>query len=418
MSKNNNLRTVVRFEIVRNLKKPSFWMAAILLPVLLVGYMFLAGMNGMGVGDALLEGANVEGLRLGLFDEAGLVQPREAEGESGLDQTRSFVEVGSREEGVEMVKAGEIDVFYFVPGDFAENPNVRIYAKTDRTDLFANYEGPIRAALAESAAARMATEDLVAVTGAYEVVTTNFTASGEADDVLGRMVVPIVALALFYILICMFGNRLMMATVEEKENRITEMLLVTVSPTTLVLGKIISLIALGLIQVAVLVLPMIIFYLYGGTQGILPADLNIAWDFWTICSSLLLLVLSYFLFTGLAVAIGALVPTAKELAPYASVFMILVIMPLFSLSSFMSAEPSALTYIMSYFPLSAPVALMMRNAFGVLPGWELGLGLGVLAASSALAVALAVWIFKRSAMDFTSRISVRALLAKGTRTKW
>lgn len=397
MENRNKLGTVVRFEIMRNLKKPSFWLAAILLPILLIGYVYIMGLNGANTEHAVTDNNDVSELRLGICDDAGIT------GDTGME------DIATKEQGVESTKAGELNVFYYIPADFTTAATIEIYTMTENTSLFTNYEQPIREALAVAATAHVAPEDVIILSSTYSVDTTNYTATGEEQDSLAKMIVPLAVLALFYVLICMFGNRLTMATVEEKENRITEIILTTLSPTTLIIGKIISLIALGLIQLAVLVIPVLLFYFYGGAQGLLPSDLMIDWSFWGVTGSLLLLVLSYFLFTGFAVAVGAFVPTAKELAPYASVFMLFVILPVMSVSSFM-VEPTLFTYALSYFPLTAPVALMLRNAFGTLPPHELILGLINLAVFSAVAIALAVYIFKRSAMDLNSKLSFKRLL--------
>lgn len=427
--KHSRLRIVIKFELMRNLKKPSFWLAAVAIPIFFIAYIFFAGLLGVNIEGTISADADLAGQKLGLFDESLITSPafldtqaapadNSAESDAVAAEAPKFEQFETKEQGIDAVKSGDINVFYFIPADFVENPAIEIYTQTDRSNLFSSYDQPIRDLLATSAATRIATADIIAITGSFTTTTTTYTPEGAEDNLMSRIIVPVIALALFFILVVMFGNRLTMSTVEEKENRITEMLLTSLSTTTLIMGKIISLIVLGLIQLAILIIPIIILYLYGNTQGILPEGITIDWSPWIVISSALLLVLSYFLFAGFSVAIGTIVPTAKELAPYASVLMILVIMPLFSITSFMSSQPDAFTYILSYFPLSAPMALMLRNAFGTLPAYELILGLLNLALFSFISIRLAVYLFKRSAMDFTSKLSLHAIVQRGPRTKW
>ena len=61
---------VIRFEIVRSLKKPSFWLAALLVPILLGFYIFIAAMSGYNAGEALEAGVDTSNMSLGIFDEA------------------------------------------------------------------------------------------------------------------------------------------------------------------------------------------------------------------------------------------------------------------------------------------------------------------------------------------------------------
>ena len=67
---------------------------------------------------------------------------------------------------------------------------------------------------------------------------------------------PAIALVCFYILMVVLGNRLTAAMVEEKENRISELLLTSIKPVNLIVGKIVSLMIVGLIQLFVLIIPI------------------------------------------------------------------------------------------------------------------------------------------------------------------
>lgn len=416
----SNVWNVVGFEIRRNLKKPTFWIAALLLPALLIGYIALAGAMGYSAGSAMEEGSDLSGMTLGVYDEAKYLNATEITDADGNTTELKIYE--SQEKGIEDVKSGELGVFYYVPADFAESLKVHVYSRPSTTSVFSSYDGPLRTLLATSAAANVDAVDYAVITNAIAVESTNFAADNadevvDPSEVISRMIVPGVGLVLFYILIVMFGNRLTTAMVEEKENRISEIILTSMSPKDLITGKIISLIALGLIQLAALVVPIIILYMFGATQGMIPEGITITWDAWTIISTVLLLLVSYFLFTALCITIGTLVPTAKDASSFASVIMILVILPLFFISSFMSETPSVITYVLSYFPPSAPIALMFRNVFGTLPTWELVLGVVEMIIVSALIIKLAVWIFKRSALEFTAKISLKSLLAR-PRNSW
>ena len=59
-------------------------------------------------------------------------------------------------------------------------------------------------------------------------------------------------------MIVLLGNQMLNSTLEEKENRVTEMILTTINPTNLLLGKVISLFAIGIVQIAVFALPMVV----------------------------------------------------------------------------------------------------------------------------------------------------------------
>ncbi len=416
--KNTNLKHIISFEVIRSLKKPTFWLAAILLPIALVGYIALAGLVGYNTGSVIESNSDSSDLRLGLYDAAAYLDAPTEDNYQIVNQDNEIQKLqsfDSEEQGTDAVKNDNLDVFYSIDPDFTSNLQVRIFTKNDQLSLFSDYQAPIQQLLASSAMSRIDPIDLSVTTGNIAIESINFSASNETVDPLervGTMVVPIIALVLFYILIVLFGNRLTTAMVEEKENRISEMILTSVKPQDLIIGKIVSLIILGFIQVAVLVVPIIIAAIFGYRNDLIPANLIINWNPWLVISSLLLLLLSYFLFAGLCVTISTLVPTAKDASSFSSVLMILVILPMFFINNFMTDQPSTIAYALSYFPPSAPIALLLRNAFGTLPIWELLLGLAVIAVSSYFVVRLAVFIFKRSAIEFSSKVSLSALLNK------
>lgn len=60
-----------------------------------------------------------------------------------------------------------------------------------------------------------------------------------------------------------------------------------------------------------------------------------------------------------------------------------------------------MTYALSYFPLSAPIAMMLRNAFGMLPWYEFMIGIIEIGAFSAITIYLATKSFQKNAINFS-----------------
>ena len=65
-----NLLNVIRFEVVRSLKKPSFWLAALLVPVLFTAYIFVCAMVGYNTSNSIESGSAVSGLKLAVVDKS------------------------------------------------------------------------------------------------------------------------------------------------------------------------------------------------------------------------------------------------------------------------------------------------------------------------------------------------------------
>jgi ABC-2 type transport system permease protein len=118
----------------------------------------------------------------------------------------------------------------------------------------------------------------------------------------------------------------------------------------------------------------------------------------------------------MSVFVGVISPTAKDANSYSGFMIIMVILPIFFINAFMG-EPSALTYFLSYFPPSAPIAIMLRAVFGNLQAWEVWVALAEIAIIGALVVKLDSHIFRKNAIEFTSKINFKNLLSK-PRKSW
>ena len=229
-----------------------------------------------------------------------------------------------------------------------------------------------------------------------------------------EMIVPGFFLVLFYLLIAFFGNQMLTSTIEEKENRTVEMLLTTVQAKTLIVGKIWALITLSLIQGMIIVLPVLVGYFLFGHQLHLPNfDLSqIVFDPTRIAVAIALFGASFMMLTGLLVTVGAMMPTAKEASSWVGLVMILLFGPLYGGSVFISYPESTFSMAMSYFPLTAPIPLMIRNTVGNLSLIEALIGVAVLVVSAVLIMMLAVRVFRYGAMSYDSKLSLSALRMK------
>jgi ABC-2 type transport system permease protein len=203
------------------------------------------------------------------------------------------------------------------------------------------------------------------------------------------------------------------STTEEKENRVIEMLLTTVKAKTLIIGKIISLIVLALLQVITILVPLVTIYLLFGSQLSLPnVDLtNLPLDPLRIAIGAMIFGASFMLFTGLLVAIGAAMPTAKEASGFFGIIMMFIFGPLYAFTLFISAPHSTIVSFLSYFPLTAPIPLMLRNAVGNLSLPEALLGIAILVASASVVLAVAIRLFRFGALEYSKRLSLKTLFA-------
>ena len=210
----------------------------------------------------------------------------------------------------------------------------------------------------------------------------------------------IIALAfgmIFYTTALTFGTTIAQSVVEEKQTRIIEILLASVSARTMLAGKILgnSILALGTV-VAILALASVGMLATG--QDLLLGELGASLIWFGI-----LFAFGFVLLAAMYAAAAALVSRQEDIGSVTSPVMMLVMIPFFLIILF-NDNPQALA-IMSYIPFSAPNAMPMRLYLGIAEWWEPIVSLGILVVT----IAVVIWI--------GSRIYSNSILRTGVRVK-
>ncbi len=400
----HNLGTVFRFEVARTLKKKSFWIVSLLFPI---GIGAIAGViyfSNKATSDASKDTAKQQ-FSFMVLDESHELSPVVVKALKGKT-------VASESEGIDSVKSGQIDAFFYYPKNVASE-RIEVYGKD--VGLFDNgrYESVAKALLSQSVAATVSPNISAVLADKVGVSSTTYK-DGKTYDGFREMIAPAVFLVLFYIMIATFGNQMLSATTEEKENRVIEMILTTIEARALIVGKIFSLIVLGFIQMVVVLTPVLIGYVLLHNKLDLPAlDLaHLVFNWPRIGIGFLIFAVSFIMFTGLLVAIGAAAPTAKEAGGFFGVVMILIFGPLYAVTLFVSSPNAPIVQFLSYFPFTAPIPLLLRNAVGNLEYWQAGLALVILIGTTIIVMALGIRAFRYGALEYSRRLTLKEILGR------
>lgn len=379
---------VTKFEIVRQLKKPSFWIATLMIP-LLIGFVFLISFFA-GADNADTTAHLSEDTIVAITDDAGV-----------LPKDNPFNLYATQEDGIEAVKKGDADLFFYIPADFAENKKAEFYHISEGLEIF-NFDGnALKQILSQYARMKINPVDAMVIAGEFEINDNKLTTTGESSNALGKAIIPFAILAVYFIFMVMFGSRLLMTVVEEKENRISEMILTTVSAKHLIVGKIISMLTLGFIQILALVIPVLILLFINRDNAMVSSIVSIIEiSPESIVANVVLFLFSILLFAGLNTMVGVLVPTARDASQYIGPVVVGSVFPLYFMQLFMATEPSFLVHFLTYFPPSAPVALMLRSAFGTLNPVELIIGLAEIVICSIIVLKITITLFQKNAINF------------------
>ncbi|MBA3970959.1 MAG: ABC transporter permease [Bacteroidetes bacterium] len=259
------------------------------------------------------------------------------------------------------------------------------------------------------------------------------------------MGIGLVAAILIYIFIFMYGVQVMRGVMEEKTSRIVEVILSSVKPFQLMMGKIIGVALVGLTQFLLWVI--LSTTLYGIASATLlrnvdmqqiqqkekifkigenldydkmgkneePNEIAQIWnDFKSVdMVSITLCFLFYFLagylmYSALFAAIGSAVDSEAE----TNQFMLPITIPLifsFGIAQMVMQDPNgAMAFWFSIIPLTSPVVMMVRLPFGV-PGWEIALSMTLLVAGFFFTTWLAAKIYRTGILLYGKKISWKEL---------
>lgn len=200
-----------------------------------------------------------------------------------------------------------------------------------------------------------------------------------------------------------FGTTIAQSVVEEKQTRIVEILLATVSARSILAGKILgnSILALGQV-VAIAALTSVGMLATG--QDLLLGELGTALIWFAI-----LFAFGFVLLASLYAALASLVSRQEDVASAVSPVMWLVMIPYIAIIIF-NTNVKVLA-IMSYIPFSAPVGMPMRLYLGIAEWWEPIVSLGILCAATAVVWWFGARIYERSILRTGAKVKLKDALA-------
>jgi len=398
------LRDVVGFEVRRTLTKKRFWLATLLVPGLLVVVFAISFASGSS-SDAATQAQSTKHFAFEYTDPAHVIDPALAKAAGG-------VVVASADQGLAHVKSGTVPAFFAYPADPTKQA-IEVYGIND--GIFGNgkYATAATSLLKASATEKIGSPQLSGIIQGAATTRTITFENGQVAGGIESVIPPMLYLVLLYIVIILMGNQMLSATVEEKENRVTEMILTTIKAKTLLVGKVVSLFAIGFVQMLVFAIPIAIAYTFFRAKLNIPnVDLSsLQFQAGPMIIGGLLLIGSFALFTATLVAIGAAMPTVKDAAPFFTGVVLTLFVPIYAVSLIVTSPSAPIVQVFTFFPYTAPVTTLVRNALGSLPLWTAIVDIVVLFGLSALVLQFAVGIFKYGSIEYGKKVSLKGALA-------
>ena len=144
--------------------------------------------------------------------------------------------------------------------------------------------------------------------------------------------------------------------------------------------------------------------------GITTEELVASFNLPAVALGAVLFVGAFLLFTGLLISIGAVMPTAKDAGSAFAAVIITLFLPVYASSALLSDPHGVASEVLTFFPLTAPMSAMVRNAMGTLWPWETVVVLVIIYGSAAALLALGVRLFRTGSLSYDTRLDVRKAL--------
>ena len=244
------------------------------------------------------------------------------------------------------------------------------------------------------------------VLSTHEVETDGTPSSGYDASDFGRALFYVAGGIALLVTIFMSAGYLLNALSEEKENRVMEVLLSSVKPEALLVGKFAGFGAAALMQMTIWIistgLALLVFNLIADLpDGLVavpaPIDIVVVAAYFII---------GYFFFASLTASIGAATTTLREASQASALITVPAFVPLWFLGVIVPNPDGMLARVLTYIPVTAPVTAMMRRALDAMNIWEVALALATLAILSILGIMLAVRLFRAYLLMYGQRPSI------------
>ena len=349
----HNFLNMYQFEVLRILRKKSFWIATLAGPLLLAIILAISVTSANSTVSAI---KNFQSISFQYIDNSGLINtqlPPGFQGSKAVDEPT----------GIEAVKSGKIQLFFELPANLSTGI-VKIYGKEISVFNNSRYQNFVTYFLTQLGKSHVDNPNFLPIlTNNLKSQTITYKDGKKIPD-LKEVLPSLVFLILFFLMVQIMTNFALNSSVEEKENRVLEMLLISVSARAYLQSKIAALATVGLTQILVFLLPTIIAYFTFRQKAGLPDLSTILADPSKFIFGFAFLIIGITMIICLAMLLANFVSTAKEAAPYFSLILISEMIPFYALQLVLNQPNAPLVHFLQFFPLTAPVTGMLLNSFG------------------------------------------------------
>jgi ABC-2 type transport system permease protein len=376
-------------EVITTVIRPSFLFSLFGLPIiaaLIFGIIGILNRNQPGQVENFFTPA-VDVLPSGFVDQSGIINNKIFDPKLLQYDT----EVSARVD----LSTGKINGYYIIPKNYLQTGELT-YIRDDFNPLTAFEQSGKFEQLIEKSL--LGNDSMLAERYIQPLVVENVNKNPEpekAQESALSILLPTGVTVLFYIILVSASTLLLQSITKEKENRVLEILLSSMTTGQILTGKIIALGLVGLLQTGVWIGASVIMLGAGQQASMIPMDAIIPSSF--IIWALIFFLGGYLLYASLMAGVGAMVPNLREASQATSMVIMPMIIPLVMMSNLIQDPNGAFAITLSFIPLTSPVAMLTRMAVDDIPIWQVILSAGIL-------ILFAIWVIRVISVLFRNQV--------------
>ncbi len=384
-------------------KKKSFWLSIFLLPLFIVVVGFASNSSGQKIQEGFEEIQQFDDtVNILILDETGKLT------DGFFDSSEVFQRIEDKEVGIEEVKQGNAEAFFYYPeGIFSGEGKVEVYRQNENIIENGSYNPAAVSIITQAVLSELAPEQLAVVQDSISAEVTAYEDGQIKEGDFTRLIVPGLGVIVYFLMVVFGMGYLLSSVSEEKESRMIEILLTSISSKSLLIGKLIGLLGVIFTQLLLLGGFAVVGIAIVGNQ--LPIDISLSslvFDPIQIAYALFCIIFGFLILANVMVGVGSAMPSLKEAQSLSSVFVILTIFPMYFVGVLLTDPDGSLAKVLSFVPITAPLVLLFRNAFNVLTPLEMIFSLVVLVIQLVVSVYLAVKLFEIGSLEYKEKISL------------
>ena len=368
----NKTILIFRHEFFATIRRVGFIILTLALPISALLSISVSQL----VSGIVKPATTVQTTSVGYVDEAGGFNQFTTEGDIRL------VPYATTDGALQAMVKGDIKDYFVIPNDYTTKGIIQNYTLEKQLSVPTDIQGAIENFLSDNLlAGKFPAATVQVIESPLNLVSTRLTETGAAAQDQGGvsdLVIPGIFSLLLVLSLIFSSTYVLQSLGEEKENRIMEILLSSVSPRQLITAKVLGIGLAGLLQVLLwaILLPLLLNLASSSIGGFI-SSVHIPANF--LILGIVYFILGYLLFAVLCSCIAAVTGTIREAQGLASIFTIFSVAPFWFLSLLILFPGSPVWVVFSIFPFSSPVTMMLRFGMYGVPVWQIITSLAVMA---------------------------------------